>query len=96
LGYDGKSTRSGPIYDTIAYLLSHTAIDGRKQTVRWIGILSNNKMEVTRTEATFEYKECPVCGKEMHKFRVRDGVTTEVNNEKKVRYKYYKFREFKK
>jgi hypothetical protein len=80
---------------TLYYLLSHTSIDGRKQTVHWFGNCSNNRMKVDITEG-YEARQCPVCKIDMLKFRVREGVTTEVDNLQKVRYKFYTFREVKK
>lgn len=90
-GQSHKQNRVGPIYNTIAYLISHTIIEGNRQTIRWFGTCANNKLEVAIQE---EYlaKTCERCGNPMKKIRVIDGVHKEVDPLRKVRFKYYRFR----
>lgn len=77
---------------TMAYLLTHTGIRGRKQTVRWFGFCANNKIEVQYFEK-IEPKKCPYCKQEMEMYKLYEGTLIKINNEHKVRYRMYRFRE---
>lgn len=92
--YKNKGTRKEKdIPRTMAYLISHAGICGRKQTVRWYGIIANNKLTVTRTQE-YEAKRCPICDQEMDKYQFYDGQPVKVENRQLVRYKNYKFKEW--
>jgi len=88
----GKRTERD-IPRTMAYLISHAGVHGRKQTVRWYGIIANNKLTVTK-HTELEAKRCPVCDDEMNKYQYYLGESVKVENKRLVRYKYYKFKEW--
>ena len=92
--YKNKGQRTEKdIPRTMAYLISHTGVHGRKQTVRWYGIIANNKLTVTK-HSELEAKPCPTCGDEMDKYQYYLGEPVKVENKRLVRYKYYKFKEW--
>jgi len=92
--YKNKGVRKDKaIPRTMAYLISHAGVHGRKQTVRWYGIIANNKLTVTkRTE--LEAKLCSICDLEMDKYQYYHGEPIKVENKRLVRYKFYKFKEW--
>lgn len=90
--YKNKGTRrKNSLYGTLGYLLSHTGIAPRKQTVTWFGICANNQMRHSIIER-YEGKRCPVCGSEMLKFQFYHGEPVRVEGTQKVRYKFYRFK----
>ena len=92
--YKNKGKRTDKdIPRTMAYLISHAGIAGRMQTVRWYGIIANNKLTVTKTQE-YEAKKCPLCENDMDKYQFYEGEPVKVENKQLVRYKYYKFKEW--
>jgi len=79
------------MFATLYYQLSHSTIDGRKQTLTWFGIAANNKL-LTTIEVDYKAKLCPICKAEMEKFQYYCGESIKVENRQKVRYKHYKFK----
>jgi hypothetical protein len=91
--YKNRGKRSGnSIPRTMAYLLSHAGVHGRKQTVRWFGIIANNKLSVT-VKMALEAKCCPACGSDMDKYQYYFNEPVKVENRRLTRYKYYRFKE---
>ncbi len=88
-----KARKDGPIYRTLKYILSHTGIKGRKQTVTWFGICANNKVNVDIVP-DYLAKLCPLCDSEMDKFQLLEGEPVRVENKQKVRFKFYRFKEW--
>jgi len=88
----GKRT-SRDIPRTMAYLVSHAGVHGRKQTVRWFGFMANNKLTVTK-KTELEAKHCPVCDCDMDKYQYYLGEPVKVENTRLVRYKFYRFKEW--
>lgn len=78
-------------YATLYYQLSHSVIDGRRQSLTWFGITANNKLTVD-VEERYIAKLCPWCQTPMRKYQHYYSTEIEVDNKRKVRFKNYKFK----
>ena len=90
--YKNRGNRPGKeMYATLYYQLSHSVIDGRKQSLSWFGITANNKLLVT-IEERYLAKLCPICQQPMDKFQYYEATFIEVDNLRKTRLRNYKFK----
>lgn len=76
---------------TLGYSLSHTAIEGRKQTVRYFGFLANNQLEVHK-KTIYQARLCETCKCPLTKWKNSSYGPVMVENKQKVILKFYRFR----